>query len=119
MIRADYTVSAVGGGLTAEEMSRLAALGSGHQAAATARSVVVAPAATSWRIAFSPPAHDVLGPALVLALASELGRVAAARVLPSGFGCPGGSLSACMGLCPSTPLAAFQACVDDCARRCT
>ena len=38
---------------------------------------------------------------------------------PPPSGCPGGSVGACMGLCPSTPLAAFQACVDDCARRCT
>ena len=33
--------------------------------------------------------------------------------------CPGGSLSACIGLCPSSPAVAFQACVQDCTKRCT
>jgi hypothetical protein len=33
--------------------------------------------------------------------------------------CPGGSLAACMDLCPSNPPAAYQACVQDCVKRCT
>jgi len=33
--------------------------------------------------------------------------------------CPGGNLSACIGLCPSTPAAAFQACVGVCTSRCS
>lgn len=34
-------------------------------------------------------------------------------------GCPGGSLSACIGLCPADPPAAYQACVQDCVKRCS
>jgi cellulose 1,4-beta-cellobiosidase len=34
-------------------------------------------------------------------------------------GCPGGNLSACIGLCPSTPAVAFQACVSVCVSRCS
>merc|ERR1712110_591446 len=37
---------------------------------------------------------------------------------PSPSGCPGGSLSACMNLCPTDP-AAFQACVKICEQRCS
>jgi len=37
---------------------------------------------------------------------------------PSPSGCPGGSLSACMDLCPTDPTA-FQACVKDCEQRCS
>jgi len=33
--------------------------------------------------------------------------------------CPGGSLSACIGICPSNPAAAFQACVSVCVTRCS
>lgn len=33
-------------------------------------------------------------------------------------GCPGGNLAACIGLCPSTPAIAFQACVGVCSTRC-
>ena len=33
--------------------------------------------------------------------------------------CPGGSLSACIGLCPSNPAEAFKACVNVCSSRCT
>jgi hypothetical protein len=33
-------------------------------------------------------------------------------------GCPGGSLSACIALCPSDPAAAYQACVQSCVTRC-
>jgi hypothetical protein len=33
--------------------------------------------------------------------------------------CPGGSLAACMDLCPSNPPAAYQACVQDCVKRCS
>merc|ERR1712110_277868 len=36
---------------------------------------------------------------------------------PSPSGCPGGSLAACMHLCPSDP-AAFQVCLKDCEVRC-
>merc|ERR1712139_228071 len=36
---------------------------------------------------------------------------------PSPSGCPGGSLSNCMDLCPTDP-AAFQACVQQCQKRC-
>merc|ERR1712139_509670 len=36
---------------------------------------------------------------------------------PSPSGCPGGSLQACIGLCPSDP-SAFQACVAVCEQRC-
>jgi len=38
---------------------------------------------------------------------------------PPSSECPGGSLSACIGLCPSSPAVAFQACVQDCTKRCT
>ena len=34
-------------------------------------------------------------------------------------GCPGGSLSACIALCPSTPPVAYQDCVQDCVKRCS
>jgi hypothetical protein len=34
-------------------------------------------------------------------------------------GCPGGTLAACIGLCPSNPPAAYQACVGDCVKRCS
>lgn len=37
---------------------------------------------------------------------------------PPSPGCPGGSLSACIGLCPSDATA-FQACVSTCQKRCT
>ena len=37
---------------------------------------------------------------------------------PSPSGCPGGSLSACIGLCPSNPPDAFKACVQSCEKRC-
>jgi len=36
---------------------------------------------------------------------------------PSPSGCPGGSLQACIGLCPTDP-AAFKACVAVCEKRC-
>lgn len=32
--------------------------------------------------------------------------------------CPGGSLTACMALCPSSPASAYKACVATCAARC-
>jgi len=37
---------------------------------------------------------------------------------PAPSGCPGGSLSACMSLCPSDPKA-FQACMAECQKRCS
>ena len=33
-------------------------------------------------------------------------------------GCPGGSLAACIALCPPTPAAAYKACVQSCVARC-
>ncbi|KAL1515686.1 hypothetical protein AB1Y20_002303 [Prymnesium parvum] len=38
---------------------------------------------------------------------------------PSPAACPGGSLSSCISLCPSTPADAFKACVDTCVSRCS
>ena len=38
---------------------------------------------------------------------------------PAPSGCPGGSLEACMGLCPSSPAPAYQACIKECATRCS
>ena len=38
---------------------------------------------------------------------------------PAPSGCPGGSLAACMALCPSDPAAAYKACVDSCVQRCS
>jgi len=37
---------------------------------------------------------------------------------PAPSGCPGGSLSACIGLCPSDPPVVYSACVKSCAKRC-
>lgn len=37
---------------------------------------------------------------------------------PAPSGCPGGSLSACMDLCPSSPAAAYKACINNCVKRC-
>jgi len=37
---------------------------------------------------------------------------------PGPSGCPGGSLEACMGLCPAAS-AAYKACVETCTTRCT
>jgi len=37
---------------------------------------------------------------------------------PSWVGCPGGTLRACMELCPSSPPAVYRACVQTCAERC-
>jgi len=34
-------------------------------------------------------------------------------------GCPGGSLSSCIGLCPSDPSSVFEACVKSCSSRCS
>jgi hypothetical protein len=33
--------------------------------------------------------------------------------------CPGGSLAQCIGLCPSTPSAAYKECISTCVARCT
>jgi hypothetical protein len=38
---------------------------------------------------------------------------------PAPSGCPGGSLATCIGLCPSNPPAAYQACVESCVSRCS
>merc|ERR1711862_852712 len=37
---------------------------------------------------------------------------------PSPTGCPGGSLSACVELCPTSPVAAFTACISVCDEKC-
>jgi len=37
---------------------------------------------------------------------------------PRPSNCPGGSLTACMSLCPADPPAVYKACVADCANRC-
>eukprot|EP01062_Namystynia_karyoxenos_P003738 TRINITY_DN11328_c0_g2_i1.p1 TRINITY_DN11328_c0_g2~~TRINITY_DN11328_c0_g2_i1.p1 ORF type:complete len:515 (+),score=178.45 TRINITY_DN11328_c0_g2_i1:83-1627(+) len=37
---------------------------------------------------------------------------------PSPSSCPGGSLQACMDLCPTSPPAAFKACVQVCSEKC-
>jgi cellulose 1,4-beta-cellobiosidase len=37
---------------------------------------------------------------------------------PAPSGCPGGSLSACIGLCPSDPPVVYSTCVKSCAKRC-
>jgi len=36
-----------------------------------------------------------------------------------GGNCPGGSLAACIGLCPSNPAKVYQACVQSCMTRCS
>ncbi len=36
-----------------------------------------------------------------------------------GNTCPGGSLSACIGLCPSSPPEAYKDCVNTCVSRCS
>lgn len=38
---------------------------------------------------------------------------------PPPSGCPGGSLQACIDLCPSNPPEAYKDCVQECANRCT
>jgi len=38
---------------------------------------------------------------------------------PSPSSCPGGVLSACIALCPSTPATAYKACVESCVSRCS
>ena len=38
---------------------------------------------------------------------------------PTPSGCPGNSLVACIGLCPSNPPIAYQACVQACVKRCS
>ena len=35
-----------------------------------------------------------------------------------GGACPGGSLAACIGLCPASPTSVYQACVQSCSTRC-
>jgi len=37
---------------------------------------------------------------------------------PTPGGCPGGSLRACIDLCPADPAVAFQACTSSCVKRC-
>jgi len=37
---------------------------------------------------------------------------------PSPSGCPGGSLAACMVLCPTSPSAVYTACVTNCGEKC-
>ena len=38
---------------------------------------------------------------------------------PPPSGCPAGSLSGCIGLCPTAPAAAYAACVKECVARCS
>ena len=38
---------------------------------------------------------------------------------PAPPACPGGSLVACMEVCPSSPVIAYKDCVDECVKRCT
>ena len=38
---------------------------------------------------------------------------------PTPSGCPGGSLAACMDLCPTDPPAVWKACVAECGKKCT
>ena len=38
---------------------------------------------------------------------------------PSPSSCPGGLLSKCIDLCPSTPATAYKACVESCVTRCS
>jgi hypothetical protein len=40
------------------------------------------------------------------------------QLCPDPARCPGGTLAACMALCPSNPPAAFADCVKECATRC-
>merc|ERR1712176_1101339 len=47
----------------------------------------------------------------------EIGSTDGGAPGPSPAGCPGGSLTACMNLCPTDPTA-FQACVKICEQRC-
>jgi len=37
---------------------------------------------------------------------------------PTPSDCPGGSLKACMALCPSNPAPVYQACIETCSERC-
>jgi len=52
---------------------------------------------------------------------TPLAKTAPAKAVPapSASNCPGGELSTCMGLCPSTPADAYKACVGSCATRCS
>jgi len=38
---------------------------------------------------------------------------------PVPAGCPGGSMAKCMHVCPTTPVAAYSACISECSSRCT
>jgi hypothetical protein len=38
---------------------------------------------------------------------------------PTPTGCPGGSLSACIAVCPTDPSAVFEICVQECETRCS
>ena len=38
---------------------------------------------------------------------------------PTPSDCPGGSLKACLALCPQTPASAFEACSKECVSRCS
>ena len=37
---------------------------------------------------------------------------------PSPSACPGGNLTACMGLCPASPPIAYKDCIDTCVKKC-
>ena len=38
---------------------------------------------------------------------------------PTPSGCPGGSLAACMELCPTDPPVVWKTCIAECAKKCT
>jgi len=105
MIRADHSVAPVGGGLSAQEMARFAAL---VQAEAPEAASPVAAAPATWRFALSPPAHGgSLGPAAVALVLAELGRAVVARVAPGGGVAPSsGALAVVGGLAASRALRA-------------
>merc|ERR1712088_257871 len=47
-------------------------------------------------------------------VAKRVSLVKMAKAESPSSACPGGSLGACMDLCPTEPAAAYQACVEDC-----
>jgi len=49
----------------------------------------------------------------------ELPTAGAPSAAPTTSGCPGGTLKACIAVCPSSPVASYQACVADCSTRCS
>ena len=58
-----------------------------------------------------------LSPEKLQDLAKTIRRHIITMIGEAGSGHPGGSLSACMAMCPSDPKA-FKACVQECEKRC-